>query len=71
MKYSLSDLLDCLVEDPNCPFAYYFNFTPDMVFDLRHHLEQYHSQINRTIQICPSPFEICRLRRLALEILIV
>ena len=71
MKYSISELLDCLVEDSSSPFAYHFNFTPDMVIDLRHRPEQYHSQINRLILLSPSPFEICRLRRLALEILIV
>lgn len=71
MKYSISELLDYMVDDPNDYYFYYFKFPPDVAIDLRKDPRKYLDQINRIIALCPSPFELCRLRRLALEIVII
>lgn len=69
MKYSLSELLDCLVD--NGHYDYYFNFTPDMVIDIRHNHDRYIDQIFRTLNIGVSPEQVHQLRLLAFEITIL
>lgn len=69
MKYSLSELLDCLVDHGGNDW--FFDFSPDIVIDVRSCQRQYLDQIQRIIAIVVSPFALRQLRLLAFEILIV
>lgn len=69
MKYSLSELLDRLVDYGGND--YYFDWTPEMVIDIRHHKERYIDQLFMVLNLGVSPLEVHQLRLLAFEITII
>lgn len=69
MKYSIQDLIDRLVDKGGNDW--FFDFSPDIVIDVRYHQRRYLDQIQHIIALGVSPFTLRQLRLLAFEILIV